>query len=417
VGGEFVVNGYTTGFQAWSDVAIDADGDFVIVWGSPGQDGSGQGIFGRRFSASGASGPEFQVNTYTTGDQIYPSVGSDGAGNFVVSWHVLSLPSPSTSARRFAGGLSPALLAVDASAGPSSDGNRVFEAAETVNVAPSWLNADFAARTFSGIASAFAGPGSPGDPTYTIADASAGYGTVATGATGSCTVTGNCYALGITVPTNRPAPHWDAAFTETLTPASLGAVKRWTVHVGESFADVPRANPYYRFIETLLHAGVTGGCSATAYCPAASTTREAMAVFVLVASDPLVDPPACTTPVFADVPASSPFCRWIEELARRGVAGGCGGGNYCPAAAVTRDAMAVFVLRTLDPQLNPPACGVPVFADVPASSPFCRWIEELAQRGVVTGCGGGNYCPAAAVTREQMAVFLTVTFGLALYGP
>ena len=52
---------------------------------------------------------------------------------------------------------------------------------------------------------------------------------------------------------------------------------------------------------------------------------------------------------------------------------------------------------------------------MPASSPFCRWIEELARRGVVAGCGGGNYCPSAAVTREQMAVFLAVTFGLTLY--
>ena len=37
------------------------------------------------------------------------------------------------------------------------------------------------------------------------------------------------------------------------------------------------------------------------------------------------------------------------------------------------------------------------------SNPFCSWIEELARRGVVSGCGGENYCPNASVTREQMA--------------
>jgi hypothetical protein len=79
--------------------------------------------------------------------------------------------------------------------------------------------------------------------------------------------------------------------------------------------------------------------------------------------------------------------------------------------------MAVFVLRALDPTLDPPACIQPMFVDVPASSPFCRWIEELARRGVVTGCGGAGYCPAEPVTREQMAVFLSATFGLELYGP
>ena len=91
-------------------------------------------------------------------------------------------------------------------------------------------------------------------------------------------------------------------------------------------------------------------------------------------------------PMFTDVPATSPFCRFIEELARRGVVTGCGAGNlYCPTSPVTREQMAVFVLRTLDPTLNPPACGTPnVFTDVPATSPFCRWIEELVRRGVVT---------------------------------
>jgi hypothetical protein len=81
--------------------------------------------------------------------------------------------------------------------------------------------------------------------------------------------------------------------------------------------------------------------------------------------------------------------------------------------------MAVFVLRTLDPALSPPNCvaGSEQFSDVPASSPFCRWIEELANRAVVTGCGGGNYCPLSAVTREQMGVFISATFSLTLYGP
>jgi hypothetical protein len=216
----------------------------------------------------------------------------------------------------------------------------------------------------------------------------------------------------------RPALHWDATAVETLTPDAQGEAKKWTLHVGASFTDVAAAGSFYRFVETLLHRGVTAGCSGTRYCPAAATPREQMAVFVLVAREGAgFVPPACATPVFGDVPAASPFCRYVEELARRGVVGGCGGGNYCPSDAVTREQMAIFLLRTLDPALSPPACTTPLFADVPASSVFCRWIEELARRGITGGCGGGNYCPGDPVTREQMAVFLTTTFGLTLYGP
>jgi hypothetical protein len=236
------------------------------------------------------------------------------------------------------------------------------------------------------------------------------------GAAGSCT--GPCF--GGALLGTRPAGHVHLSFVETLQPDAQGQAQRWTLHVGGTFSDVPRTSPFYRFVETLLHHGVTGGCSANPdrYCPGAATTREQMAVFVLVAREESgYAPPVCTPPnLFGDVPETSPFCRWIEELAGRGVVGGCGGGNYCPSDPVTREQMAVFVLRTLDPALDPPACTTPMFADVPAGSVFCRWIEELARRGVVSGCGGGNYCPAEAVTREQMGVFISVTFGLSLYG-
>jgi hypothetical protein len=221
----------------------------------------------------------------------------------------------------------------------------------------------------------------------------------------------------VSSPANRPATHWDASVVESITPDVQGQQKIWRLHVGQSFTDVPAGSPFYRFVETLLHNSVTAGCTSDAYCPASSTTREQMAVFMLLAKEGAgYQPAACGTPVFGDVPAASPFCPWIEDLARRGVVSGCGSGNYCPTQPVTREQMAVFVLRTLDALANPPACTTPMFADVPASSPFCRWIEELARRGVVTGCGGGNYCPAAAVTREQMSVFVGVTFGLTLYG-
>jgi hypothetical protein len=80
--------------------------------------------------------------------------------------------------------------------------------------------------------------------------------------------------------------------------------------------------------------------------------------------------------------------------------------------------MAVFLLVTDEGSgYNPPNCTSPMFNDVPCSNPFSKWINELVNRGITAGCGNGNYCPSQAVTREQMAVFLTATFGLKLYGP
>jgi hypothetical protein len=85
LGPEFQVNASTTGTQYAYGVASDAAGDFVVIWGAT--DGSDRGIFGRRFDSAGAAlGTEFQINTFTTGEQFAPSVSSDAAGSFVVVW-------------------------------------------------------------------------------------------------------------------------------------------------------------------------------------------------------------------------------------------------------------------------------------------------------------------------------------------
>src|SRR5262245_24475017 len=87
LGPEFRVNTFTTDEQMRPAVATDAAGNFVVVWQSYGQDGSGKGLFGQRYSSSGAPlGPEFQVNTYTTFGQYAPSVAVDPTGAFVVAW-------------------------------------------------------------------------------------------------------------------------------------------------------------------------------------------------------------------------------------------------------------------------------------------------------------------------------------------
>jgi hypothetical protein len=87
IGPEFRVNTYTTDYQGGSSVARAPGGGFVVVWTSSLQDGSFRGVFGQRYDSSGAPlGPEFQVNTYTTFDQTQAAVAADATGNFVVVW-------------------------------------------------------------------------------------------------------------------------------------------------------------------------------------------------------------------------------------------------------------------------------------------------------------------------------------------
>jgi hypothetical protein len=103
LGGEFEVNDYTTNAQRSPAVAVTPDGDFVVTWGSLGSygtDSSDQSIQARRYASDGTPlGGEFQVNTYTSGAQGYPAIAADSAGGFTVVWQGMGSSASDTSAR------------------------------------------------------------------------------------------------------------------------------------------------------------------------------------------------------------------------------------------------------------------------------------------------------------------------------
>ena len=59
-----------------------------------------------------------------------------------------------------------------------------------------------------------------------------------------------------------------------------------------------------------------------------------------------------------------------------------------------------------------PAPGTADFDDVPTNHPFFQFVEALYTSGITAGCGNGNFCPDAPLTRGQMAVFLAKALGL-----
>ncbi|MEX2383273.1 MAG: DUF5010 domain-containing protein [Thermoanaerobaculia bacterium] len=189
----------------------------------------------------------------------------------------------------------------------------------------------------------------------------------------------------------------------------------WTLPKGylADFADVQSNHQFHLYVERLFRDGVTAGCGAGIFCPDGTITNAQMAVWLLKAKHGyLYSPPPATGSVFADVPANSFAAAWIEELSTEGISGGCGGGLFCPNAAVLRGRMAALLLRAKHGggYLPPPATGM--FLDVPLSDPNAPWIEELVVEGIAAGCGGGNYCPSSPNTRGQMSVFLGKTFDL-----
>ena len=216
--------------------------------------------------------------------------------------------------------------------------------------------------------------------------------------------------------------HRDVELHETL---STGHEGRYVVHVGGSFEDIPLSFGAYWHVEALYHSGVTAGCDATRYCPRQAVTRGQMAVFVAKALEHagvarlFVCNGVNITPVFSDIPDGTALCGATKLLNELGIVVGCGNGAYCPTEDITRGQMAVFIAQSMvlagrlggvmpcDAVTNPSP-----FVDVPNDHPACGHIKALYDAGVIVGCGDGRYCPRQAVTRGQMAVYLTNGFGL-----
>lgn len=187
---------------------------------------------------------------------------------------------------------------------------------------------------------------------------------------------------------------------------------RWTP-VANSFPDVLGTDFFALSAESLRGSFITVGCAAGNYCPNDNTTREQMAAFLaraVAGHDLLVDYSGVPSGNFSDVSPQSPFAKYINFIKLAGITQGCGGSNYCPTDNVTRGQMAVFLVRAVRGGGFVPPAATGVFSDVPPTSVFAPFVEELGRMGVTAGCGGSNYCPDQLVTRGQMAAFLQRAF-------
>lgn len=148
-------------------------------------------------------------------------------------------------------------------------------------------------------------------------------------------------------------------------------------------------------------AGITTGCGAGLFCPAANVPRDQMASFLARALGLTGAAPDAFTDDNGNLHE-----RNINLVAREGIASGCGSGKFCPAVKVARDQMASFLARARSLSGAAPDAFTDDNGNLHETN-----INLVAREGIATGCGGGKYCPSTLVTREQMAAFLHRAFG------
>ena len=94
VGGILSINATKTERQELPQVALDASGNFIVVWQSLDQEGvvnGVNGIYAQRFDNTGlAQGLEFKVNDITLYSQSLAAIDVDQNGDFIIAWQSLS---------------------------------------------------------------------------------------------------------------------------------------------------------------------------------------------------------------------------------------------------------------------------------------------------------------------------------------
>jgi uncharacterized repeat protein (TIGR01451 family) len=149
----------------------------------------------------------------------------------------------------------------------------------------------------------------------------------------------------------------------------------------------------------------SGGCSITAsqggnasYSAAAPVTQK-------------------FTVFFNDVTPDAYYYDAVNLFAQYGITAGCGDNDYCPEMDVTRDQMAVFLVRAVYGGDNFTSSPTPYFTDVEPSTFGFKWIQKLYELGITKGCTATTYCPTDTVTRDHLALFvIRLRYGLSLAG-
>ena len=111
------------------------------------------------------------------------------------------------------------------------------------------------------------------------------------------------------------------------------------------FGDVTCPSTFANWVEELAAENITSGCDTTHFCPSDPVRRDQMAVFLLKAEHGSgYKPPTCKG-IFTDVTCPGGFADWIEQFANEHITSGCTATTYCPADSSPRGQMAVFITK------------------------------------------------------------------------
>ena len=174
-----------------------------------------------------------------------------------------------------------------------------------------------------------------------------------------------------------------AAYSDTAGHWGAGAIDRWSQY------------------------GVVSGYENGAFRPDGSMTRAEVAT---VLANLLNLSRKADISRFADVDADAWYADAIAKCVAAGILNGIGEGTMAPEAMVSRQQMFVMFARAVG--LEPVSGAARSFTDSGEIAPWAAgYINALAERGVLSGVGGGRLAPLSLISRASAMAVLDKAIG------
>jgi hypothetical protein len=171
-----------------------------------------------------------------------------------------------------------------------------------------------------------------------------------------------------------------------------------------SFGDIGPGDYFYEAVRYLYCAGVVSGYQDGTFRPYNNTTRGQMSKIIVLARGWQAVCPG--SPGFRDVPRAHPFYCYVETAYQHSIVSGysCGQGclEFRPQNNVTRGQLCKIVVLAIGWPVHCPDTGH--FSDVPPTDPFYCFIETAHEHSIISGYADGTFRPGNSATRGQICV-------------
>lgn len=169
-----------------------------------------------------------------------------------------------------------------------------------------------------------------------------------------------------------------------------------------AYSDVSSNTRFSQEITYLSERGIISGYPNGSFQPETSVTREAVAMMLVRA----LELPVRASSSFPDVGRASTASPSIEAAVKEGIISGYPDGTFRPKEHVTRAQLAIFLARSFDYEREEHERG---FRDISSQMVAYPYIMQLVEANVVSGFPDDTFRPDALVTRGQFSAFLTRT--------